>query len=194
MRRVAGVARVILAAALALAAVLPADAQSRRERPRTAPRVAPRGIPATPDLGSLRLLYVTRASWRDDGGVSVFVDLNNRTRVGDRVTYYAIYVLERPHPMRGSTANVAVELAQITVQCGQQRYRFDQALLIGEYGQPLLQLQGEPAFTRLDPANAADVQEVRTVCQPPANPPERLVFDTITAALLFARSIRGVET
>jgi hypothetical protein len=192
MRRVAAFARALLAASLALAGAPPATAQDTRHR--AAPRPAPRSAQQTPDFNAMRLFYVTRASWRNDGGVSVFVDLANRRRVGDRVTYYAIYVLERPHPMHGSVGNVAVQMAQITVQCSQRRYRFDQALLVGEYGQPLMQLQGSADYSRLDESIAADVLEIRTICNPPANPPERLVFETLSAALTFARSIRGVET
>jgi hypothetical protein len=176
---------------IALTATTAAAAPTAPAAPHAPAPPAPAARAPTRVPDHVRLFYVTRASWGGDGGVSVFVDLANRHRVGDRVTYYAAYVLERPHPIHGALADVAVEIVQVTVLCSSRRYRFDGSVLVGTQGQGLIENGPDPSYLTVDPANQADVTEIRTVCEPPASPPAGLVFDNLGAAVIFAASLRA---
>ncbi len=187
----------IVLAVLAGLAMLGAVAEAAPRRSQTPSQRPPVQAPApsplfTPPEGGLRLLFVTRQNWREEGWVAAFIDLAGRRRTGDEVTYYAAYVLESPRRAWGSAAPAKLILTNVTVRCRTMRYRFNGSVIVGPRGEIVGATDASTTFNTVDPANASDLLEIRTACTPPEPPPRRHVFETLDAAMRYADSIRAV--
>ena len=172
----------------------PAESGGWADRPAT-PREAGR-TPDSADILSqrnarpMRLTYVTRSRWTNEGWVRIFVDLDNRVRTGDQVSYFAAYVFETPLHIEDAPAPAAARVSQLTVRCSTLSYRFDATIVLGEQLETLRETRDDPVWRPVNRDNAGDVMELETVCEAPEGADGGRVFTSIDAAIAFARGRR----
>lgn len=185
----------LLAAAIAVALCAPARAQDKPplDEPPLTPvpppvMILPTPAPARALPQDWRVFYVGRSNMPSRGPYTIFNDLGSRSRSGESVDYWTIYFFDRYSTFAG--IGMAGMIMNVTVDCGQNRYRVNASYALLSTGMTMPLSGGSGAFQSPDPGNPGDRLELRTACEWRA-PPANLTFGTLMEAALFAREQRA---